>query len=196
MKRYVFLLAFAWLTCLAMPALAGEGHAAPIKSVNGDINVHQQDTSEATSGTTLWMSLGRLLWNTTAKNTQPAAVYVGGGHTSGYAISARTCELLGRESQLFKRGLDTGKYTHADLSSASMTKHAKKAGIARYTPVFWTMATSRLVATNPANANMSAGEMGKKMHDLCMHKFLGEEITYQQPISTRTSTGSGSLPVE
>ncbi|HJP97173.1 MAG TPA: hypothetical protein VJ862_01305 [Rhodanobacteraceae bacterium] len=179
MKKHVFLLAFAWLTCMAMPALAGESHAAPANRAGGDINVQQHNAPEVTSGTTLWKLLGQLLWNTTADDTQPAAVYVGGGLTSGYAISARTCELLGREAQLFKRVLDTGRYTSADLSEASVIQHAEKAGINRYTPAFWTITTSRMVATNPANADMSAGKMGQKMYGMCMHKFLGEEIAYQ-----------------
>lgn len=179
MKRYLFLLAFAWLTCLAMPALAGDGHATLVKSMNGDVNVRQHGSSEAARDTTLWTLLGRLLSNTTAENTQPAAVYMGSGYTSGYAISARTCELLGRESQLFKSGLDAGKYTYTDLSKASIAEHAKRAGIGRYTPAFWTIATSRMLATNPANAHMPPQKMGKKVYDLCMHKFLGEEIAYQ-----------------
>lgn len=179
MKRYLFLLALTWLICMAMPALAGDGHAALVKSANGDINIQQHDSFGSTSGTTLWTLLGRLLSNTTAKNSKPAAMYMGSGYTSGYAISARTCELLGRESRLFKSVLDNGNYTYADLSEASVTEHARKAGIARYSPAFWTITTSRLVATNPANAHMSPQEIGKKMHDLCMHKFLGEEIAYQ-----------------
>ena len=178
MKRYLFLLALACLTCMAMPALAGDGHAL-VKSVNGNTNAQQHDSFGTTSGTTLWTLLGRLLSNATGENTVPAAMYMGSGYTSGYAISARTCELLERESRLFKSVLDTGKYTHADLSEASLTEHAKKAGIARYSPAFWTITTSRLVATNPANAHMSPQQIGKKMHDLCMHKFLGEEIAYQ-----------------
>jgi hypothetical protein len=179
MKRYLLLLALAWLTCMATPALAGDGHSAHVTSVAGDTSVQQHDSSGATGGTTLWTLLGRLLSNTTAENTKPAAMYMGSGYTSGYAISARTCELLGRESQLFKSVLDNGKYTYADLSEASVTGHARKAGIARYSPAFWTITTSRLVATNPTNAHLSPQEIGKKMHDLCMHKFLGEEIAYQ-----------------
>lgn len=179
MKRYLFSLAVAWLICMAMPGLAGENHAALVKSVNGDVDVRQHDPIEATSGTTLWTLLGRLLGSATAKNTQPAAMYIGGGHTSGYAISARTCELLGRESQLFKRGLDTGEYTDVDFSQASVTRHAMEEGIAEYTPAFWVIATSRLVATSPANADVSARKMGEKMYGLCMHKFLGEEISYE-----------------
>lgn len=179
MKRYLLLLGFAWIACMAVPALAGNDHAAAANGGNGTVKVAQHDAPGLMSGTTLWASLDRLLEDATAQNTAPPAMYIGGGHTSGYAISARTCELLGRESQLFKHGLDTGKYTYADLSSASISEHAKKAGIDRYTPAFWTMATSRMVATNPANADMSPRKMGDKMYDLCMRKFLGEEIAYQ-----------------
>lgn len=180
MKPYLFLLAFASLICMAMPALAGDDHAVLMKDASGGGTVaRQHSTSGATSGTTLWKSLGRLLSSTTGENTQPAAMYIGSGHTSGYAVSGRTCELLGRESQLFKHGLDTGKYTYADLSKASITEHARRAGIARYSPAFWTLATSSLVAANPANVNVSAQKMGEKMYDLCMHKFLGNEIAYQ-----------------
>ena len=179
MKRYLLLLALAVLTCMAVPALAGDGHAVPATSMNGNVNVQRHDPSGATSGTTLWTLLGRLLSNATAQNTVPAAMYMGSGYTSGYAISARTCELLGRESRLFKSVLDNGQYTYADLSEASVTEHARKAGVARYSPAFWTITTSRLVATNPANAHMSPEKIGKKMYDLCMRKFLGEEIAYQ-----------------
>lgn len=179
MKRYVFLLGFAWLACMAMPALAGDGHAARVKSANGDVGVQRHDSSTATRGATLWTSLGRLLSNATAENTEPAAMYMGSGYTSGYAISAKTCELLARESRLFKSVLDNGEYTSADLSEASITKHAKQAGIPRYSPAFWTITTSRLIATNPANARMSPRKIGQKMYDLCMRKFLGEEIAYQ-----------------
>lgn len=179
MKRYLLLLALVGLSGLAIPALAGDGHAASANGVNGDVHIHQKDTIQAMGSTTLWVSLDRLLGSTTASSPQPAAMYIGGGHTSGYAISARTCELLGREAELFKSSLDTGEYTHADLSEASVTEHAKQAGIDQYTPAFWTITTSRMVATNPINAEMPPAKMGKKMYDMCMHKFLGEEIAYQ-----------------
>ena len=54
--------AFIWLplallACLAMPAFAGEDHAALVKSVHGDVKVtRQHETFEATSGTTLLVS--------------------------------------------------------------------------------------------------------------------------------------------
>lgn len=180
MKRHPFLLGFVWLGCLAMPALAGEAHAKPADSVNGDVKVaSQHGTSGATSGTALWQSLDRLLGATAARHAQPAAMYMSSGYTSGYAISGWTCELLARESRLFKSGLDTGRYTTADLSRASIAEHARKAGIPRYSPAFWTIATSSLVATNPRNADLPAEKMGKKMYDLCMQEFLGNEITYQ-----------------
>ena len=57
MNRYLCLLVFAWLACLAMPALAGQDHVALVKSVNGVVKVtRQQATFEATSGTTLLVS--------------------------------------------------------------------------------------------------------------------------------------------
>ena len=179
MKRYLLLLALGWLLCMAVPAFAGDGHGAPGTSMNGDVIVQRHDSSGVSGGTTLWTLLGRLLSNATAQNTVPAAMYMGSGYTSGYAISARTCELLERESRLFKTALDNGKYTSADLSEASITEHAKQAGIPRYSPAFWTITTSRLIATNPANAHMSPRKIGQKMYDLCMRKFLGEEIAYQ-----------------
>lgn len=179
MKRYLFLLAIAWLACLAMPALAGDAHGAPANRLNGDVTAYEHDASGPASGATLWETLGGLLGNTTTGQAQPAAMWMGSGYTSGYAVSGRTCKLLERESRLFKSGLDTGKYTPADLSRASIAEHAKKAGIPRYSPAFWTIATSSLVAANPANVDLPAQKMGEKMYDLCMHKFLGNEITYQ-----------------
>ena len=59
MKRYLCLLAFALtaLACVAMPAVAGEDHAALVKSVNGVVKViRQHDTFEAKAGTTLKVS--------------------------------------------------------------------------------------------------------------------------------------------
>lgn len=55
--RYFVLLVFGWLTCLAMPAFAGDGNAALIKSVTGDVRItRQHHTFEAASGTTLMVS--------------------------------------------------------------------------------------------------------------------------------------------
>lgn len=55
--RYLLLLAFAWLTCLAIPALAGEDHAALVKSLTGEVTVTRQHQSfEAKSGSTLRVS--------------------------------------------------------------------------------------------------------------------------------------------
>lgn len=57
MKRYLCMLVLASLTCLVMPVLAGENHAALVKSVNGDVSVRRQhDTVRATPGTTLRVS--------------------------------------------------------------------------------------------------------------------------------------------
>lgn len=57
MKRYLFMLAVALLTCLAMPAFAGSDHAALVKNVNGDVQVTRHShTFKATSGTTLLVS--------------------------------------------------------------------------------------------------------------------------------------------
>lgn len=59
MKRYLCLLTFALiaLTWLAMPAVAGEDHAALVKSVNGVVQVFRQhQTFEAKAGTTLKVS--------------------------------------------------------------------------------------------------------------------------------------------
>lgn len=59
MKTYRTLLwpAFVLLACLAMPAIAGEEHAALIKSVQGDVKIiRQHETIEATSGSTLMVS--------------------------------------------------------------------------------------------------------------------------------------------
>lgn len=179
MKRYLFLPAFACLIGMAMPALAGGDHAASAKSLDVDAGVAGHGTSGVADSTTLWQSLDRLLGHTPANRPRPAAMYMGSGHTSGFAISGWTCELLARESRLFKSGLDTGKFTHADLSRASITGYAKKAGIARYSPAFWTIATSSMVATNPRNADVPGEAMGEKMFALCMHKFLGNEITYE-----------------
>src|SRR5688500_6158674 len=54
MNRYLGLLALTWLACVAMPAHAGENHAALVKSMTGDVQVaRQHETFEATSGTTL-----------------------------------------------------------------------------------------------------------------------------------------------
>jgi hypothetical protein len=178
MKRYLSLLAIAWLTCLATPAVAGDAHGAPANRVDGDVGTYEH-ASEAAGGAALWETLDGLLGNAAARQAQPAAMWMGSGYTSGYAVSGRTCKLLERESRLFKSGLDTGIYTPADLSKSSIAEHAKKAGIPRYSPAFWTIATSSLVAANPANVDLPAQKMGEKMYDLCMHKFLGNEITYQ-----------------
>lgn len=57
MKRYLCLLAVAWFTCLAMPAVAAESHAALVKSVSGVVQVtREHKTFAATSGTTLQVS--------------------------------------------------------------------------------------------------------------------------------------------
>lgn len=57
MKRYLLLLALAVFTCLAMPAVAGQDHAALVKSVHGDVAVTRQHQKfQATSGTTLLVS--------------------------------------------------------------------------------------------------------------------------------------------
>lgn len=59
MKRYLCLLAFGLtaLACVAMPAVAGESHAALVKSVNGVVKViRQHDTFEAKAGSTLKVS--------------------------------------------------------------------------------------------------------------------------------------------
>ena len=57
MKRHMFALALAWLACMAMPALAGEDHAALVKSVNGDVKItRQHNTFKATGGTELLIS--------------------------------------------------------------------------------------------------------------------------------------------
>ncbi|MEO7071757.1 MAG: FecR family protein [Rhodanobacter sp.] len=57
MKRYLCLIVLALLACMAMPALAGEDHAALVKSVNGDVQVtRQHDTFAASSGTKLLVS--------------------------------------------------------------------------------------------------------------------------------------------
>ena len=59
MKTYRTLLwpAFLLLAYLAMPAIAGEEHAALIKSVQGDVKIiRQHETIEATSGSTLMVS--------------------------------------------------------------------------------------------------------------------------------------------
>jgi hypothetical protein len=62
MKRYLSVLALAWLFFLAMPVHADEvhsvdDHAALVKSVTGVVKViRQQDTFDATGGTTLRVS--------------------------------------------------------------------------------------------------------------------------------------------
>ena len=57
MHRYLCLLALLGLACLAMPVLAGEDHAALVKSVTGDVQVtRQHDTFKATSGSELLVS--------------------------------------------------------------------------------------------------------------------------------------------
>ncbi|HWG11543.1 MAG TPA: FecR family protein [Rhodanobacteraceae bacterium] len=59
MKRYQVLLrlTFALLLGLTLPALAGEDHAALIKSVSGDVKItREHNTFEATSGSTLLVS--------------------------------------------------------------------------------------------------------------------------------------------
>jgi len=62
MKRYLCLLAMAWLTCLAMTAYAdgdqvAQDHAALVKSVTGVVKItRQQNTFDATGGTTLQVS--------------------------------------------------------------------------------------------------------------------------------------------
>lgn len=66
MKRYLSLLALAWLACLTIPAHAGENHvvkaaaddhAALVKSTTGIVRVtRQHDTFDATGGTTLRVS--------------------------------------------------------------------------------------------------------------------------------------------
>lgn len=57
MKRYLFVWAVALLTCLAMPAFAGNDHAALVKSVNGDVQVTRHSHAfKASSGTTLLVS--------------------------------------------------------------------------------------------------------------------------------------------
>jgi hypothetical protein len=57
MKRYLSLLALAWLSCLAMPVHAAEDHAALLKSVTGAVTVvRQHDAFDANSGTTLLVS--------------------------------------------------------------------------------------------------------------------------------------------
>ena len=59
MKRYLCLLAFGLtaLACVAMPAVAGESHAALVKSVIGVVKViRQHDTFEAKAGSTLKVS--------------------------------------------------------------------------------------------------------------------------------------------
>jgi hypothetical protein len=67
MKRFLVLLAMAWLTCLALPALAandvagnqaaGSDHAALIKSVNGEVKIIRAHTEiAATRGATLRVS--------------------------------------------------------------------------------------------------------------------------------------------
>lgn len=65
MKRSLCLLALVWLVCLTMPVLAhenhavvaGETHAALVKSVHGDVQVTRQHTTfKATSGTELKVS--------------------------------------------------------------------------------------------------------------------------------------------
>jgi hypothetical protein len=62
MKRFLCLLAFGCLACLAMPAVAADDpvaqdHVALVKSVNGDVKVtRQQKTFAAASGTTLQVS--------------------------------------------------------------------------------------------------------------------------------------------
>ena len=57
MKRYLCLLALAWLPCLAMPAYAADDHAALVKSVTGTVTVDRQNQSfVATSGSTLLVS--------------------------------------------------------------------------------------------------------------------------------------------
>lgn len=57
MKRYLCLLALVGLACLAMPALAGDDHAALVKSVSGDVQVtRQHETFKAISGSELLVS--------------------------------------------------------------------------------------------------------------------------------------------
>lgn len=57
MKKYLQLLAFGWLTCLVMPAVATDTHAALLKSVHGDVQITRHDkTFPAVSGGTLEVS--------------------------------------------------------------------------------------------------------------------------------------------
>ncbi len=57
MKRYLCLLTFAWLTCLALPALGSEAHVALVKSVHGAVTVtRQHKTFAVTTGATLRIS--------------------------------------------------------------------------------------------------------------------------------------------
>lgn len=76
MKRYLSVLVLVLLSCLVMPVVAAEDHAALVKSVNGDVNVIRQhhDTFKATPGTTLRVS-DRL---TTASGASAAVVFVDG----------------------------------------------------------------------------------------------------------------------
>jgi hypothetical protein len=57
MKRYLCLLALVGFAGLAMPALAGDDHAALVKSVHGDVQVtRQHDTFKAIGGSELRVS--------------------------------------------------------------------------------------------------------------------------------------------
>lgn len=57
MKRILWLLTLVGFAGLAMPVVAGDNHAALVKTVNGEVTVtREQDAFVATSGTTLLVS--------------------------------------------------------------------------------------------------------------------------------------------
>jgi hypothetical protein len=80
MKRYLVLVAMAWLTCLALPAIAGSSvadsdHAALIKSVTGEVKIIRgKNTIAATRGATLRVS-DRVI---TARSASAAIVFKDG----------------------------------------------------------------------------------------------------------------------